>query len=322
MRIDQNSGLLRRCVVVIVSTLAAGGTVASTSVAGTTIFFEQPSESGIAGNVYVAHVDKGGLPTGSWDLVVLQPDPFTSTGYLVPTSWNAGSKTGFVPASPATAQVGFRNQVGTSTAQMEGDTVGAYLNSKDLPTTLSNQKMMITPQYRFPSGATPVPFAHSTSVLNAELDLQVPVAVGSHTYVNADLLFVGPNGARISYGIKLFQNGARTAVLGGGYDDVDNAYMINCPLGTDTRFLTKASTSGSSTGTPWLGWRHFQWTIDQAQFIAALNRLAAQYPATIQTTDPTQYVFAGMHLNAEFHYSPDPAELGWSMRGLKLWLSW
>ncbi|HEY2807872.1 MAG TPA: hypothetical protein VGI91_03685 [Steroidobacteraceae bacterium] len=303
-------------------TLTAAATAGSAGVAGTTVLFEQPLESGIATNVYVARVDKGGLPNGSWDLVVLQKDPFTATGRPVPTSWNAGSQTGFVPTSPSTAQLGFRNKVGTSTAQMEGDTVGVYLNSQDLPTTLSNQKMMITPEYRFPPGATPVPFASSSTVLNAALDLQVPVAVGRHTYINADLLFVGPNGARISYGVKLFQNGARTAVLGSRYDDVDDAYMINCPLGTDTHFLTKASTSGSSTGTPWLGWRHFQWTIDQAQFVAALTRLAAQYPANVQTTDPAQYVFAGIHLNAEFHYSPEPAELGWSMRGLKLWLSW
>ena len=80
------------------------------------------------------------------------------TADLVPTSWNAGSKTGFVPTSPSTAQRGFLNQVGTSTAQMEGDTVGAYINSKDLPTTLTNQLMMISPEYIFPSGVTPVPF--------------------------------------------------------------------------------------------------------------------------------------------------------------------
>jgi len=320
MQFDKSSGVLRQCVAVF--TLTAAVTVGSTSVAGSSVLFEQPLESGIANNVFFAHATKGGLPTGTFDLVVLQRDPYTSTGYLVPTSWDAGSQTGFVPTSPSTAQLGFRNQVGTSTAQMEGDTVGAYLNSRDLPTTLSNQKMMITPQYRFPSGATPVPFASSTSLLNAEMDLQIPVAVGSNTYVTADFLFIGPNGVRISYGVKLFHNGARqSTLLGGGYDSLDNSYMINCPLGTDTQFLTKASASGSSTGTPWLGWRHFQWTIDQAQFVAALNRLAAQYPAKVQSTDPTQYVFAEVHLNAEFHYSPAPAELGWSMRGLNVWVS-
>jgi len=320
MRIDTNSGLLRQCVLGLA--LTAVGTIGSTSVAGTTTLLEQPSESGIANHIYVAHVDKGGLPQGSWNLVAFQKDPFTSTGYLVPTSWNAGSKTGLVPTSPSTAQLGFRNQVGTSTAQMEGDTVGAYLNSKDLPTTLSDQKMMITPAYRFPSGATPVPFAHSTTLLNVEMDLQVPVAVGQ-SYVAADLAFVDPNGVRISYNIILFHNGVRgSGVPASRYDAPDNYYMMICPLGTDTRFVTKASTSGSLTGTPWLGWRHLQWTIDQAQFVAVINRLAAQFPGTVKTTDPTQWVFAGIHLNAEFHYSPDPAELGWSMRGLKVWESW
>jgi len=321
MRIDRNSGFIRQCIFGL--TLTAMGTVGSTSMAaGTTTLFEQPSKSGIANNIYVAHVDDGGLPKGSWNLIVFQKDPFTSTGHLVPTSWNAGSKTGFAPTSPSTAQLGFRNQAGTTTAQMEGDAVGAYLNSKDLPTTLSNQKMMITPAYKFPSGATPVPFAHSTSVLNGEMDLQVPVAVGSHTYVVADLTFVDPFGVRLSYNVTLFHNGAHQSVPSSRYDQVDNYYMMICPLGTDTRFLTKASTSASSTGTPWLGWLHFQWSIDQAQFVTVINRLAAQYPNKVKTTDPSQYVFAGIHLNAEFHYSHDPAELGWSMRGLKLWSSW
>jgi hypothetical protein len=77
----------------------------------------------------------------------------------------------------------------------------------------------------------------------------------------------------------------------------------------------------SATGTPWTGWRHFQWTIDQAQFVAALKYLAAKYPGKITSTDPTQYVLVQVHLNAEFHYSPTPAELGWSMRGLNVWVS-
>ncbi len=321
MHIDMSSGNLHQCIAVL--TLTAAVTVGSTSVAGTTVLFEQPLESGTADNVYVAHVSKGGMPTGTFNLVVEQPDPFTSTGNLVPTSWDAASQTGFAPTSPTTAQLGFRNQAGATTAQMEGGTVGAYINSKDLPTTLKNQKMMITPQYRFPSGASPVPFASSTSVLNAEMDVQIPVAVGSDTYVTADFLFLDPNGERFSYGVKLFHNGATNnlTLVGSGFDSLDNVYIINCPLGTDTTFLTKASTSSSSTGTPWLGWRHFQWSIDQAQFIAGLKYLAAHNPGKVKYTDPTKYVFSEVHLNAEFHYSPEPAELGWSMRGLNVWLS-
>ena len=45
-------------------------------------------------------------------------------------------------------------------------------------------------------------------MLNGELDLQIPTAVGKATYINADLLFLAPNGSRVSYGINLFHNGA------------------------------------------------------------------------------------------------------------------
>ncbi len=35
---------------------------------------------------------------------------------------------------------------------------------------------------------------------------------------------------------------------------------------------------------------------------------------------PTQYKLAQVHLNAEINFLPSPAELGWSMSGLKIWL--
>jgi hypothetical protein len=319
MHFDKSSGFVRLCVAVL--TLSAAATVGSTSVAGTTVLFEQPLESGIANNFFVAHVTKAGIPMGVFDLVALQPDPETSTGHLVPNSWDAGSKTGFVPTTPSTAQFGFTNQVGTSTAQMEGDTVGAYLNSKDLPTTRSNQLMMISPQYKFAPGTTPVPYASSTSLLNGEMDLQIPTAVGKDTYVSADLSFLDPNGVRISISVNLFHNGAAHLYLTSIYDSSENIYILEVPLAEGQQFLTPMQGSALETGTPWVGWQHFQWTIDQAQFVAALKYLIAKYPGKITSTDPTQYVLDEVHLNAEFHYSPAAAELGWSMRGLTVWVS-
>jgi hypothetical protein len=318
MHIDKSSGILRQCVAIL--TLTAAVTVGSTSVAGTTVLVEQPLVSGITHNFFVAHVTKAGMPTGVFDLVLLQPDPFTS-GYLVPTTWDAGSQTGFVPTSPSTAQLGFRNQVGTSTAQMEGDTVGAYLNSKDLPTTRSNQLMMISPQYKFPSGATPVPFASSTSLLNGELDLQIPTAAGKDTYVSADYSFLDTNGVRISFSVNLFHNGAAHLTLASNYNSSEHIYILDVPLAAGQPFVTVVQGSASETGTPWVGWRHFQWTIDHAQFVAVLKYLVAKYPGRLTSTDPTQYVLDEVHLNAEFLYSPAPAELGWSMRGLRVWVS-
>jgi hypothetical protein len=320
MGIDKGSGILHQCVAVL--SLTAAVTVGSTSVAGTTVLFEQPLVSGIADNFFVAHVTRAGMPTGVFDLVALQPDPQTSNHYLVPNSWDAGSQTGFAPLSPLTAQFGFNNRAGASTAQMEGDTVGAYLNSRDLPTTPSNQLMMIAPQYKFRAGTQPVPYASSTSVLNGELDLQVPTAVGKLTYVSADYTFLDPEGARISFSINLFHNGAGHLFLNTHYDAGEHFYILEIPVAQGQQFLTPGPGSAVETGTPWLGWRHFQWTISRAQFVGALKYLIANYPGRITSTDPTRFVLDEIHLNAEFHYSPAPAELGWSMRGLKVWTTY
>ncbi|MGA2412496.1 MAG: hypothetical protein ABSG46_19185, partial [Candidatus Binataceae bacterium] len=97
MQIDKSSEILRQCVAVL--TLTAAAMVGSTSVTAATVLFEQPSESGIANNFWVAHLSNAGMPVGSFDLVLLQPHPDTSNGELVPTSWDAGAKTGFVPTS-------------------------------------------------------------------------------------------------------------------------------------------------------------------------------------------------------------------------------
>ncbi len=320
MRFDTSAEYLRQCVAVL--TLTAGVTIGPTSLASTTMLFEQPLESGIAKNFFVAHVTKQGLPTGVWDLVALQPNPDTSTHALVPTSWDAGSKTGFVPTSPSTAQLGFRNEAGTSTAQMEGDTVGAYINSADLPTTRSNQLMMISPQYKYQVGLSPVPFASSASVLNGEMDLQIPTAVGKKTYVSADLSFVNASGMRICFSVNVFHNEVRRElVLAANYNAAENVYVLDVPLQASEQFITVVHGSSVATGIPWLGYRHFQWTINETQFVAALKYLAEKFPGKINSTDPTQYVFDEVHLNAEFSYSPAPAELGWSMQGLTVWVS-
>jgi hypothetical protein len=202
---------------------------------------------------------------------------------------------------------------------MDSDKVGAYLNSADLPNSPVDQKMMITPQFLFTSGSEPVPFASSGSTLNTTMYLQVPTASGDNTYVLADYLFKGPNGVRLSFGVKIFTNGQPHPVMGSGHDTPSNTYMLNSPLLPNQSFLTMAHGSASATGTPWLGWQQFSWSVSQAQFVAGLNYLSSLYPGTLPTTDPTQYVLAEVHLNAEFHFQPDPAELGWSLRGWQVW---
>ena len=294
-----------------------GGTGTGTS--STTTLFEQPQLGGIAGNFVVPVATHTPPPKGAFTLVLWQADKFMTNGLLVPTGWDAGTDTGFTPSTAMAAQLGFQNKPGTSTAQAEADTVGAYINSQDLPVSSADQKMMITPQYIFPLGSQPMPFASSPSLLGGALELQIPTAAGAEAYVVADLLFMDLNGVRISYGIKIFSTGGVHPVVGSGYASDSNTYTLNSPLGVDERFVTKASASGSATGTPWSGWRHFEWSISQAQFVSGLNYLTTQFPGKVTSTDPAHYVLAEVHLNAEFHTMGQPAELGWSMRGLKLW---
>jgi hypothetical protein len=310
------------------STGTSGGT-------GTTTLLEQPQASSIAGNVVVPLASNSSPPTGTFKLILWQPDPFTSNGEPIPSTWSASSQTGFAPANPVSDQLGFQDQAGTSTAQMDGDTVGAYINSKDVPnspvipgggeggcgqsTSSPTQKMMITPQYTWSSGTGSFPFASATAVLSGAMDLQIPIASGE-AYVVQDLLFEDPNGVRVSYGIKLFANGVTNPIVGCGLDAPSKSYTLNSPLGIDERFVSKAASSMSDTGVPWLGWQHVEWSITQSQFNAALQFLAMQFPGQVQDTDPAQYTLAQEHLNAELNFYPAPAELGWSMSGLKITL--
>jgi hypothetical protein len=295
-----------------------GGSSGVTST--TTVLFEQPQMSGITGHLAVPPASHTAPPKGAFALVAWQADRFQSNGELVPTAWDAGSQTGFTPSNATGAQRGFRNQTGTSTAQMEDGTVGAYLNSQDLPPSTSDQKMMITPEFTFPTGEQPLPFVRARSMLSGSFDAQVPMAVGSNAYVVADLLFEDVvSGVQISYGIVIFRNEAARFAVSSGYDSPSNSYMLNSPLGVDQSYVTRAAGSAVATGKTWSGWRHFEWSITQAQFVSALQYLTRQFPGKVTSTNPSQYVLAKIHLNAEFHTKGQAAELGWSMQGLKVW---
>lgn len=281
------------------------------------VIFEQPSEPGIGGHLYVPLAVHTPPPLGQFELVLWQTDSFNPGGMLVPTAWNAGTETGFT-ASSMLSQLGFRNVAGTSTAQMSGTAVGVYLNSADLPNQPAGTKMMITPEYQWPAGSQIKPFA-TNSPLGAAFDLQIPVAAGSNTYILADFFFVGPNGVQISYGVKIFHLGGGVGLLGMGYDQPSNSYMFNPPLLTGSSYLTPAANSGQQTDAVWTGWRHFNFSVNATQFTAALAALIAKFPTAGLSPNPALYTLTQWHLNAEFTFNPQPAALGWSMQNLKIW---
>jgi hypothetical protein len=147
---------------------SSGGSSGGSS--GTTVLFTQPQESDIAGHFSVPVAVRSPAPIGVFEMILWQANPSSSNGQLVPTGWNAGSMTGFSPSSPLESmQQGFQNTTSTSRAQMDADTVGAYINSADLPGSPVGQKMIITPQFTFTPGNEPVPFSTSGSSLGASM---------------------------------------------------------------------------------------------------------------------------------------------------------
>lgn len=278
--------------------------------------FQQPAEtSGIAGNMFIPLANKKQLPIGAFGLEGWQANPFTSDGLLVPNGYNMSAMTGFSPPAPINQQLGFHNTGRSSVAQMEGGTVGAYLNSADLPGAPDGQKMMITPQFSFTAPASP--FVNADSVLEGGMDLQIPMAVGKDTYVTTDFLFDGPAGAQLSFGVELFHNEGVKPVIGVGYDGPSKNYMLNSPLGVDQTYVTMG-TGAPYQSAAWSGFQHFHWQVTTAQFASALKYLAIKFPGHFPSLSPADYKLARIHLNAEFHFGPLPAAIGWSMRGWRV----
>jgi hypothetical protein len=294
--------------------------------AAPTVLFAQPSMDGIVNNFFVPPAEHRPPPVGIFSLLLWQPNPNREDGELVPTEWAAGEKTGFYASLPlARHQAGFRNAQGSSTVQADGDTVGAYINSTDLPAGSHQFKMMITPQIIFAPADQVRPYEQSGRALVVSLELQVPTAVdghndGSDTYVNADLVFVDRNrNTKISYGCNLFFNGhPHRRPVGNIALDLDTQNtMINSALGWQHDWLTALGSSASQSA-PWKGWKAFNFAITEKNFASALAALNQKNPDARASVNPADYTLVQFHLNAELHFKTSAAELGWSMRHAKI----
>ena len=302
------------------------------------VVFSQPDVSDIDDRVYV--IER--RPLGQWAMTSWQKSPVTADGKFVPVDWDPGEKTGFSIPDEQTrmiAQRGMRNAAGSTVCQMHGGTVGAYLNSADLsgdgfdtarnPLPGSNgYKQMVTPQYFFGPEETIHPWRDPDSRLQVSLDLQIPTAVcaekkGSLAYANPLLTLVDPNTKlKISWGPMLFskrsQGDATKPLQHIAYDVPAHSWMIRDRLVPEASWLELAPGSASYQTAPWRGWRHFSWSVSRAHVTAALKAMREQEPQVKISIDPGDYQLTSFHLNAETHFQTAPAELGWSMRNLRI----
>lgn len=302
-----------------------------TDLSGESILFEQPFLTGIAGNFHVPIAEHRYPSDKPFNLILWQPNPNEPDGQLVATSWPAGDMTGFYPEGKlAEHQAAFRDAPGASTVQIEGGTVGVYLNSRDLSHGSNANLMMITPAFRLPKARDAYPFVHPGVAIVESLDLQIPVAKdldrkGNLTYVVADLEFEDRQSrARISYNITLFRHTPapgtqptqewlqRTEVV--AYDAPTHSFIIGNPLTLGSRVVTPLTRSSLFQTQPWTGWRSFRFAVTQDNFKTNLLSLNKRAPAFGASENPADYILNGWHLNAEIVFATGPAELGWSMR--------
>jgi hypothetical protein len=308
----------------------------STDSAPEKIIFQQPTLAGIAGNFHVPPAEHKYPSDHPFNLILWQANPNRPDGQLVPTTWPAGDMTGFQPTPPLDQkQAAFRDAPGESTLQIDGDTVGVYLKSSDLPVGTDFGKMMITPAYMVPKDEEIYPFATPGTAIVESLDLQIPVAnalskPGSMAYAVADLVLEDRQSkSRLTYEVALFHYlpkqapppsiARMQATEVGKYDAPSHSFQVGNPANAGSRVITLLPGSAIFQTRPWKGWKTFRAAITPDNFAAAIRALAAVHGAKFTaSSDPADYRMLEWHLNAELQTASGPAEMGWSMRHAKV----
>ena len=286
-------------------------------------------------------------PLGKWVMVSHQESPYIEGGKpFVPVDWDPVEKTGLsIPGNRAQNQRGYRNQAGTTVCQMYGNTVGAYINSADLSVDglddngnplpgSGGWKQGFFPEYHFyPQTLTennePIYlWRKENSRLEISMELQIPTAVceernGSLAFANPLLLLVDPNtNLKISWGPWLFGKYSQMDSIeprqGIKLDIPSNSWMVRDRLVTGASFLEVVPGSTQYQNTPWLGFKRFHWIVTREHVEKALKAMHEQEPQLEMSLEPGDYYLSFFHLNAETHYQTAPAELGWSMRNLRI----
>ncbi|MCF7847451.1 MAG: hypothetical protein K9M45_01275 [Kiritimatiellales bacterium] len=306
------------------------------SLSGTDVLFRQPSLEGFGDRMHV----QARVPVGEFAMISWQKNPMTGDGSFVPVDWNVGEKTGLpITENRSAAQRGMKNQSGSTAAQMSGIAVGAYLNSADLSGAgmdaqgcplpgSGGYKLMVTPQIFFPPAEGEDLLRAPGDKLAVSMDLQIPVAVsagkkGSIAYVNPVLVFIDPKRKiKISYIVGLFSSWpVKTKpkmVENIAYDTPSHSWMISSRLMPGARWMTIGADSNTYQFLPWMGWKHFSYSITRQNFESALANFRAKQPEIDCSMNPADYRLKSFHLNAELKYQTAPAELGWSMRNASI----
>jgi hypothetical protein len=318
--------------------IASVASTASPAIAQSSkIIFEQPELQAVPGNFFVpsSAVEKNRYPASPpFKLIFWQGNPFQANGELVPSTWDARSKTGFDVGHARDAQYSLKSSGVSSTVQVRGRTVGAYLNSADLMNSRfrADPAMMITPGIDFPERNI-FPFADPRQKLYQSLELRIPTAVSQSrphntVYIVSDFLFIDrTTGTRLTYEVGLFHENPHAPMLTraglmktevGLFDKGSRSYQVGSPLSPLARLNEPVEGSALYSTLPWREARRMAFTISWPNFKTGLQSLGARgYGGSL---NPADYSLRQWHLNAEMQYDRVPTQLGWTLSDTKILL--
>jgi len=278
-------------------------------------FQQQPAASGINGALYVAGSSAPEPPNNVFGLVALEAPPVSYVG----TAWNAGNLTGFTPTvQNYTTQLGYANTSGnnpTTTAQMQGNTVGAYLQSVDFPGGSSDGSICIAAVVNIAAPIEGSPWAAGGS-LNAQFGFQVPTATTTTAapFASANAVLTSSvDGTEIILQAVLLNLGSTSTAVFSGLDS-DGSISFGVPLvAGNSQYVSMASGSAGYLTAPTTGgYLSYNFSFSSTQFAAILAYLASQALTEVFDTSAAT-PNAGQTLT--FAAKPDNAATGWGVAG-------
>ncbi len=216
---------------------------------------------------------------------LLNMSTFGETSYAVSqiiSGWNVGEFTGVESPTPVgNYQLGVDNAAyGSSAVQMSGTTVGAMVNTLNIPggSGYNNNLANAQVQYKWIASDNLRPWAHTTSNFNFSFKLQIPkshFSGGAVGYVLASFLVTDGKGHNLWIQPQVYDvrgvnsNGIHEFV---GYDKGTATVFVNTMYGPGTRYCTQSSGSSSSTGSTWSGWQVYSESIQPDEITECRQR--------------------------------------------------
>lgn len=285
------------------------------------ILFTQPSLPGIAGHFFIRKKpDRGRFWLTQW-----QTNPYTGKDEPVPSSWPASRLTGFDPGQPLREhQAGNRDQEGSSTAQIKGDVVAVYVNSRDYDKAACQPRCKANLMAGYSFAQPQSTFEDPKARIEASITAKVPTATKSGqamSFVNVRLRLQDRKSKRmVSFGINLFSLGSRRDFDVVGQDPHTGDVMLNSRFLPGMKFVSLAEGSARAQSEPFADFKTFRASISADNFREALREAKADGYGNDLSDDPAQYQIVHIHIEPELTRTSagSPASLGAAFKGFEI----